>query len=218
MARKVHHRERKAASLARRDGKRARYVRVLIVCEGEKTEPLYFDDIRIQNRVPKADIRVLSSEFGTQPRQVVDFAELKFKETRAYDHIFAVFDRDDHTTYFDALKQAERLDGKLRNDERKPVPFTAIASVPCFELWLLLHFVDIFEYSERGHILGRTKQHIIGYEKGARNVYSITEPALSEAIRRAAKLKERFNPFAGDKPFTNVDLVVTLLRSIRTNS
>jgi hypothetical protein len=59
---------------------------------------------------------------------------------RAFEKVFAIFDRDAHQSYFDALKLAGSLDGKLRNDLKQPVEFKAIASVPCFELWLLLHY------------------------------------------------------------------------------
>jgi hypothetical protein len=45
-----------------------------------------------------------------------------------------------HRTYFDALQQAESLDGQLRNDNKQAIKFKVIASVPSFEIWLLLHY------------------------------------------------------------------------------
>jgi hypothetical protein len=110
VARNRHWRERQARALARKKGKRPSYPRVLIVCEGTKTEPSYFEDIRKQNRVPTAHIHVVPAD-GTQPMQVVDFAKEKFLETREYDLIYAVFDRDDHATYADAINRAATLDG-----------------------------------------------------------------------------------------------------------
>lgn len=215
MAKGRHHRERAAAKLKRKQGKRPPYPRILVVCEGSKTEPHYFNEIRRRNRVPSAHITVLPSELGTQPRQVVDFAEAKFLETRAYEHVYAVFDRDAHPTYHDALTRAGALDGTMRNDERTPVSFTAIASVPCFELWFLIHFVEIHAYFERDEIYCRVRQHMPQYEKGARDVFASTEPNLDSAIRRAGALQGRFNPFAGNEPYTNADVLVTLLRSVR---
>lgn len=215
MAKGRHHRERAAAKLKRKQGKRPPYPRILVVCEGSKTEPNYFDEIRIRNRVPSAHITVLHSELGTQPRQVVDFAEAKFHETRAYEQVYAVFDRDEHRTYHDALTRAQTLDGTLRNDERKPVTFTAIASVPCFELWLLVHYADVQAYFERDEIYSRLRQHMPRYEKGARDVFATTEANLDHATRRAVSLRGRFNPFAGNEPYTNADVLVALLRSVR---
>ncbi len=51
MPRDNHPRERRARALKRKKGSKPPYDRVLIVCEGRKTEPLYFNDIRMQNRV-----------------------------------------------------------------------------------------------------------------------------------------------------------------------
>jgi hypothetical protein len=113
------------------------------VCEGKKTEPIYLDDIRKAFRVPSAHLRVLHSDTGTEPRQVVDFAESKFLETREFERVYAVFDRDSHRTYHDALARAAALNEKMKNSERKLVHFAAVPSVPCFELWLLLHYANL---------------------------------------------------------------------------
>jgi hypothetical protein len=201
--------------LARKRGNRPTYARVLIVCEGEKTEPLYFEEIRQRNRVPSAHVTVLPSDYGTQPLQVVNYAVDTFNKTKAFEHVFAVFDRDAHATYFNALARAAALDGTLKNDEKKAVTFAAVPSVPCFELWLLLHFADIRAYFERWAIIERLQGHLPAYAKGAENMYGATEAALADAIRRAVWLQGHSNPHAGDEAYTNVDTVVTLLRSIR---
>src|SRR5690242_18450883 len=113
-------------------------------CEGKKTEePSFFKVIWKEGRIPTAHVCVLPSQFGTQPSQIVEFVVAKFRETKGFEKMFAVFDRDDHTSYANAIVQAESLDGKLKNDENKQVIFRAIVSVPFFELWLLLHYVDI---------------------------------------------------------------------------
>lgn len=201
--------------MQRKKGKRPPYDRVLIVCEGSKTEPLYFGDIRIQNRVPTAHVSIMPGGYGTQPLQVVEFARDTFEERRAFEWVFAVFDRDDHATYRDALRKAGQLDNALRNDERKKVRFIAVPSVPCFELWILLHFADIQAYFHRDEIIGRVANHIAGYEKGVTGVYTKTAPQLPVATTRAKRLQERFRAEAGDEPYTNADVVVTLLQGIR---
>ena len=197
MAKSRHHRERAAGKLARKRGKRPPYPRILIVCEGKKTEPQYFEEIRIQNRVPSADVKIVHSEFGTQPRQVVDYAEMLFKKSKAYEHVYAVFDRDQHATYHDALTRAAALNGALRNDERKPVSFTAIPSVPCFELWLLLHYANIQAYFERDEIYRRLREHLPQYQKGARGDVRnyLTSPCPSHATSCCSPGPEQ--PFLG---------------------
>ena len=215
VARDNHPRARQAQALKRKKGTRPPYERILIVSEGSKTEPLYFDDIRIQNSIPSAHITVMPSHLGTEPRQVVDFAEQKFLQTREYDRVYAVFDRDDHRTYNDALVRAEGLNGKHKNSEGKKVPFFAVPSVPCFELWLLLHFEDVQAFWHRDDIVERLKGHIAGYEKAATEIYNRTESNLEIAIQRAERLRSRFTPASGVDPYTGVDELVSLLRSIR---
>lgn len=206
---------RKAGFLARKQGKRPPYDRVLIACEGEKTEPLYLNDIRIQNRISSAHIAVIHSP-STEPQRIVEFAEEEFKKTKAYEWVFAVFDRDDHLTYNNALSKAAALDKKLRNDERQPVRFFAVPTVPCFELWLLIHFVAVTAFFHRDEIINRLGGHIPGYEKATENIYSTTEPLLPDAMLRASQLRERFNSFTGTDPYTDLDFLVEKLRSIRS--
>lgn len=215
MARDNHPRFRQAQKLQRKKGTRPPHDRLLIVCEGSKTEPTYFDDIRKELRIPAAHIRVLPSDFGTQPRQVVDFAEAVFRETKEFDAVYAVFDRDEHDTYADALQQAARLNGTLKNDEKKKVSFHAVPTVPCFELWLLLHFEEVHAFGHRDEIIARVRQRIQGYEKGMTGVFERTQADIGIATERAAHLRERFEPYGGEDPFTSVDELVAKLLSMR---
>lgn len=214
MPRDNHPRFRQARALARKKGKRQPYDRILIVCEGEKTEPNYLEAIRQQNRLASSHIKIINGD-GTQPRQIVDFAEKTFLESKAYERVYAIFDRDSHTTYHDALNRALQLDSKYKNDESKTVRFIAIPSVPCFELWLLLHYQDVLAFFERDVILRKLKVHIPDYAKGAQNIYSLTEGRIEGAIQRAQHLRAQFTAITGTDPYTQIDHVVTLLRSMR---
>jgi hypothetical protein len=215
MPRDNHPRERQARALARKKPQRPPYDRILIVTEGSKTEPLYFEDIRKQKRISSAHIEVVHSPLGTQPRQVVESAEAKFKETKAFEHVYAVFDRDDHPTYADALARARQLDNMLKNDERKAVRFYAVPSVPCFELWLLLHFQDVHAFNHRTEVMAKLAQRIAGYTKGKTGIYALTEPQVDAAAARAVQLRGRFQPDGGVDPYTDVDGLVATLRGIR---
>jgi hypothetical protein len=126
-----------------------------------------------------------------------------------------VFDRDEHRTYFDALERTQSLDGKLRNDARQPVSFKAIASVPSFELWLLLHFEDIQAPIHRDEAMRRLKRCITGYEKGAGGAFATTRNRLETATQRAQALAARFNAYSDPEPFTVIADLVTLLTTLR---
>ena len=51
-----------------------------------------------------------------------------------FDRIFCVFDRDGHQNYQQAL---DKIAGSPMGKKGK---LQAITSVPCFEIWILLHF------------------------------------------------------------------------------
>ena len=219
MARDNSPQERQKWQLARKLQSRASYDRILIVSEGSKTEPNYFGEIRSAHRLHTANVVVRPGELGTAPIQVVQFAQALFEhgdrhrriQPRAFEQIYAVFDRDDHASYFDALKMAEAVDGKLRNDIKQPVRFKAVASVPCFELWLLLHYEDVHAPLHRDEVMQRLKQHVPGYEKGADHAFEITRGRLAIATQRAEQLSAKCNAFDAPEPYTGVADLVRLL-------
>jgi hypothetical protein len=210
---------RQRAQLERKQNQRASYDRVLIVSEGSKTEPLYFKEIKNALRLQTANVEVHPSALGTEPIQVVRYAKNLFVagdphrriRAKAFEKVFAVFDRDDHKSYFDALKLAGSLDGKMRNDVKQPVEFKAVASVPCFELWLLLHYEDIRHPLHRDEVLTRLKLHIPGYAKGAGGSFAMTKVNLDIASQRARKLAALSTAFDDTEPSTDIVELVALL-------
>jgi hypothetical protein len=213
MGRDNHPRERQERKLARKKASRGRYPRVLIVCEGEKTEPNYFEEIRREYRLHTANVRVLPSEAGTNPVQIVQFAEDTFR--KSFDGVYAVFDRDDHLRFDEALEKATALDGKLRSDEKEPVPFQAIPSIPCFELWLLLHYRTITHRIQRDEVIKALKKHLRGYEKGAGGHYEATKHLIEVGYANAGALDELKDTEGKNFPSTAIPVVVRLLTTMK---
>jgi hypothetical protein len=201
---------RQQAQLIRKLNKRASYDRISIVSEGSKTEPLYFKEIRAAYRLNTANVEVQPSALGTEPLQVVQYARDLFEKgdshrritKRAFEQVYAVFDRDDHKTYYQALDLARSLDGKLRSDEKQPVVFRAVTSIPSFELWLLLHFEDIQHWLHRDDVMRRLKKHISDYEKGSDDCFKKTRNTLDVARERARRLAQRRMSTIFDTPRT----------------
>jgi len=215
--------DRQLRRKAAKEVRRASYARILIVTEGSKTEPLYLEEIRAAHQLHSANVEVQPGQLGTAPIQVVGYARQLFAEgdlykgirPKSFDQVYAVFDRDDHDSYFNALNLAKSLDGKLRNDDRQPVSFKAIASIPSFELWLLLHYEDIQAPIHRDEVMARLKLHIPGYDKGAGGAFDITRDRLTMATQRAHALAAKFNAYADPEPFTALHELVTLLTTLR---
>jgi len=206
-----------------KEARRASYARILIVTEGSKTEPLYLEEIRGAHQLHSANVEVQPGQMGTAPIQVVRYAQQLFEEgnlhkgirPKSFDQVYAVFDRDDHDSYFKALNLAKSLDGKLRNDDKQPVSFKAIASIPSFELWLLLHYEDIQAPIHRDDVMDRLKQHVPAYEKGAGGTFSTTRGRVETAIQRAGALAEKFDAYSAPEPFTALHELVTVLVTLR---
>jgi hypothetical protein len=211
--------ERKNASLGRRPRKNARepYDVVLIVCEGEKTEPDYLDSLKSELRLSNANIRVCGKECGSAPESVVEYALQEFKRDPIYDRIFCVFDKDRHTTYSAALDRvrSKRLPGKATIE--------AITSIPCFEIWLLLHFEDttrsyvaVGSNSAGDQVVRDLKQFMPDYEKGYGETFAITYPMVDEAIKRAERLDKRLEEVGTDNPSTKIHRLVAYLRGLKS--
>ena len=99
--------------------------RVLIVCEGRKTEPQYFRGLKNHYRLTM--VEVIGQ--GEDPEGVVREAKRKRKqESGSYEKIYCVFDRDKHENFDRACNKATHAN------------MIPIRSWPCFEFWLLLHF------------------------------------------------------------------------------
>ncbi len=210
-----------ARELLRRKAQRQSAERLLIVCEGSKTEPLYLGEIRQQLRLPSANVQVQPAAYGTEPLRIVEYAEHLFAEgqralgihARSFDRVVVAFDRDEHNTYHAALQRVAALNGRLENDERVKVPFEAVVSVPCFELWLLLHFEDVFAPLHRDEALARLRAHVAGYAKGQGSHWPVTRDRLEVATARAnALVAAGHTADDGTQPYTNMhELVHRLL-------
>lgn len=216
--------ERQKLDLARKRGHRPPHARILIVCEDSKSSPGYFREIRIHHRISTASVQVQPSQLGTAPKLVVEYACELFRKgnphrqiiARRFDQVYAVFDRDDHESYHEALALAESMDGKLRNDERQVVRFSAVASVPCFELWLLLHYEDILSPLHRDEVQKRLRKYLPDYEKGGSGYFERTRPQLALATQRADKLAKHTNARDGKMPYTKIGELVSELCKLKS--
>jgi hypothetical protein len=210
---------RQTSKLQRKQGNRPSYDRILIVSEGTKTEPNYFREIRQDFRIPTINVQIQPSDWGTDPLNIVKYAEHLFSNgdthrritKKSFERIYVVFDRDDHTTYHAALQKSESLNNKLRNDQKQKVQFIAITSIPCFELWLLLHFKEIYDWLHRDDVIRHLKSYIPNYEKGLDKCYQKTRHNIEIAIERAKKLSNNKSIYNDNEAYTNMYALIEFL-------
>jgi hypothetical protein len=195
---------RRRDDLRRRPASREPRRRILVVCEGEVTEPKYFRGLRRKHN-PALEIEI-DEQHGT-PKTLVARAARRKKEaareaTRqrdaflAYDEVWCVFDVDDHPLLADAKQQA-RDNG-----------ISLAISNPCFELWALLHFCDQTAAQPRQRIRQLLKAYIPDYDKEL--PAPTLMPHLAKAMARARHL-EHLAELAGEpgkNPSTGVHLLI----------
>ena len=114
-------------------GTRSPYETILIVTEGEKTEPLYFQELINDYKLNSANI-VVDGTSNSSPTSVLKHAKKLEKKAKdkglPHDKVFCVFDKDSHACYEQTLNRINSMRG-----------FYCIKSVPCFEYWFILHYV-----------------------------------------------------------------------------
>ncbi len=217
---KLFHRRnaKQIADLKRKQAKRSPYDKVLIVCEGEKTEPNYFRELRNFYRLNSANIKI-SGDCGSAPINIVEQAkELYRVEQRnsiPFDRVYCVFDKDTHESYRPALQL-------VKSAKPKGV-FYAINSVPCFEYWLLLHFC----YTEKpfygmlgaksagDQVLEELKKYIADYDKGNHGHFERLIDDLPQAIQYSKRALKSADACGADNPTTLVHELVEYLQELR---
>lgn len=86
--------------------------------------------------------------------------------------------------------------------------------MPCFELWLLLHFEDVQHAYHRDDIYKKLCVHLPSYSKGMKGTYAETKDHLSKAIERAKKLRAKNDPMGGVEPCTEAYLLIEALQKV----
>jgi hypothetical protein len=186
-----------------------------MVCEGAETEPNYLEEIRQSKRIPSAHWTILPSELGTGPEKVVEYAERRAREDGTWDEIYCVFDRDDHAHYREAIDKARALDRRLRTKSPSAsIRFMPIASVPCFELWFLLHFEPVTRELDRTEARRKLQRWITAYDKNLEDMFARTSDRLEQAFKNASDERRRAVDTGNDNPSTNVDILIKRLLAI----
>jgi hypothetical protein len=132
--------------------------------------------------------------------RIVEYAIDLFLKSKAFDRVYAVFDRDEHDSYHNALAKAEANNKKLKNDEGKTVPFSAIPSVSSFELWLLLHFREVLAPMHRNEVYTELRKRACypAYAKSSKTVYFDTKDRIPSATERSVHLRGLSDKHSGD--------------------
>lgn len=189
----------------------------LIVTEGEKTEPLYFqgladyikDKIGGNIKVCEVPIIHINGEGYATNQLVTKAQEIVSKAKIIYENVWVIFDKDDFRDFDDAIHKAEQLG------------FHVGWSNQSFEYWLYLHFF----YSDSGlhrevwfdkldKIFSECGFGGGGYHKNEVHIFDIlnqngsVETAIGNAKRRMTAFYEKKQRPSEFNPGTTVHILV----------
>ena len=209
-------------------GKKSQREFILIVCEGTKTEPLYFEAIK--ENFPKKVLNTFNIDVkgtGTSTLKIIEIAEELRKQAkkihnRIYDHVWAVFDRDSFPVvdFNNAIFKSKQFD------------INCAWSNEAFELWYVLHFQyritpmsredyrKCIETEMNKSILKKTgKISSFEYKKNSKEMYQLLKEYGNEeqAIKWAKALEGQFTTtnYSSHNPCTMVYELIEKLNNIR---
>lgn len=168
----------------KKTGKKDQLPIILIVCEGESTEPNYFDQFEVTN------IKIETRGMGCNTKKLVQYA-IKASKTKYYDQVWCVFDKDSFPdcNFNDAVQLAKNNNLKLAYSNES------------FELWYNLHFHYLDSQIGRAQYISKlnkefkARQHLAfpnTYQKNNPNIYQLLKPFQNLAIRNAKKLAKSY--------------------------
>lgn len=197
-------RSRGGANLKRPRNVRQEHPRILIVTEGELTEPQYFRGLSKTLRATGIDIyKVSITGLGRDPGRVVkEAAERSGRGERrnvsedSYEHVWCVVDVDDHATLDSAIRRARKAS------------IDVAVSNPCFEIWLLWHYDNHSSYITTTGLRRKLRQYGI-LDKSLPVNFPYTSYAT--AASRALKCLDDDGPIPGENPSSSVCRLVILL-------
>lgn len=193
----------------------------LIITEGEKTEPLYFNGLRKQIlekiggtvdviKVPEIDIY---GQGASTDRLIEITEEYVSKAKIIYQNIWVIFDKDEFLDF----------DSAIINGENKG--YSIGWSNQSFEYWLFLHFnysdANLHRYEWNEKLDGLFIQNNLttdGYEKNLENLYELLDSidgvktAIHNAKRRMEGFREGIDKPSAYSPGTMVYKLVEQLR------
>jgi len=179
--------------------------RLLIVCEGEKTEPNYFRKFPEKPEVfDSIDIHGTGYNTVSLVNEAIRLKNEAEKRKEPYIEVWCVFDKDDFP--IEQFKNAIIL---ARKNQIK-----CAYSNEAFEIWYMLHFnfydsaLSRKQYEEKlTELLGKK------YNKNDEEMYSLLQKHQKIAIKNAGKLYtlQHERPLSEQNPITTVHWLVERL-------
>lgn len=185
--------------------------RILVLCEDTKSGRCYLEDAARHFRA-HAEVDIVHCG-KNDPLSIVNEA---MKRQRLFDHVYCAIDRDSHEGFDEALKLAAAHAPNI----------TVIASYPCYEFWLLLHFRKTRKSytgvgkNSAGDLLVKDlcqEEGMHNYDKGAsKTLFEDLLVKLPDARLRATQVLSEAIIDGGINPSTRLHDLIELFEQLGT--
>ena len=164
----------------------------LIVSEGTKTEPKYFEkiretiDLKYRDRIHLDILGGGNNTVNLYNQAVKDVA----RSNNVYKHVWLVFDKDDFPP-----ENFDRTTELCLTASTAETTYHPIWSNQCIELWFLLHFMFLQSDLHRNEYWPKLTECLIlrnhgAYYKNRADMFAILRPYMDDAIRNADMLEK----------------------------
>lgn len=205
---------RKGSPYARRSAFRPLRKSFLILCEGNNTEPAYFNAFRLATASVRA-LGVTSGDAMAVVRTAIKRRNAETNKGNIFDHSWVVFDKDDTPDdKFNAAIALAETEG-----------FRVAYSNQAFELWFLLHFGFLSRSMHRSQYVNQLSGFLpFSYDNRAETaklMFKVLFDLQPQAIENAKRLDKKYADEAGgnlrnpavEEPSTTVHELVEALRA-----
>ena len=157
---------------------------ILILCEGEKTEPNYFNSIKRKYRLSNVKIEWLGSNTDTITQKAIE-------HRLDYSQIWCVFDRDSFN--------AQNFNRAFQMIAKYPNIYIAYSN-ESFELWYLLHF-NYYDTEISRKQYCKLLDNLLGtkYQKNSPKMYDLICDKENIAIKNAKQLLNSYSTYNPEK-------------------
>lgn len=180
----------------RRPATRPSLPRILILCEGAKTEPGYFLALVRDLDLPSVSVRSPKrGQWGTAG--ITTTVQQERERDSDLDEIWCVLDHDERAAEIQGFREWLEQNSHGKHGKNGAAKIRAAVSTPCFEYWLLLHF----RYTNRPfhgtpggpsaceQVIRELETHLEGYRKADARTYDRCRERTCAAIHNAKRVQ-----------------------------
>ncbi|MFO6421789.1 RloB family protein [Motilimonas sp. KMU-193] len=206
----------------REHNKKEPYPKFLIVCEDTVSGYYYLTKAVKHFRLSSANFCIVG--LGQDPMSIVLEAEKRYNNEKSshkpdFEQVFCVFDKDNHAKYYNAIDKINAINRSLGE-----IVFKAITSVPCFEIWLILHFTyttklysDNQSKSAANQVVADLIKIMDSYKKSSSDAFEQTIEHLPVALNNANKLGSYCKKTSSESPSTRMNELMEFISKLNNN-